>query len=78
MELLDELHKNGAFKLGSFVLKSGQHSSFYIDLRTLISLPETLAKASNALCDVIREKTIAFDYVVGVPYAALPLATVSW
>lgn len=44
MELLKELNNNGAFKLGQFVLKSGQNSSFYIDLRTLISSPEVLVR----------------------------------
>ena len=33
--------------------------------------------AAQAMCDIIKEKDLKLDYVVGVPYAAIPLATVT-
>ncbi|VDK22509.1 unnamed protein product [Anisakis simplex] len=74
--LLQELHKRDVFKLGEFVLKSGLKSPIYIDLRVLISSPKILRLAADCVCDKIRSLGLKFDYIVGVPYAALPIATV--
>ncbi|KAK6037235.1 putative orotate phosphoribosyltransferase, partial [Cooperia oncophora] len=61
--------------MGEYYLKSGQMTPIYIDLRRLISQPKTLRMAAQVLCDIINAKDLKYDYVVGVPYAALPLAT---
>uniref|UniRef100_A0A0N4ZTC8 Uridine 5'-monophosphate synthase n=1 Tax=Parastrongyloides trichosuri TaxID=131310 RepID=A0A0N4ZTC8_PARTI len=73
--LLDALLEKNVVKFGEYYLKSGQKSPIYIDLRGLISSPNILSLAAEALCSKIKELNIEFDYVVGVPYAALPLAT---
>uniref|UniRef100_A0A9J2Q253 Uridine 5'-monophosphate synthase n=2 Tax=Ascaris TaxID=6251 RepID=A0A9J2Q253_ASCLU len=73
--LLDELDKHDVFKLGEFILKSGIKSPIYVDLRVLISAPNVLRLAADGICRQIRTKNINYDYIVGVPYGALPIAT---
>ncbi len=73
-ELVDELFKIGCFKFGSYKLKNGMTTPFYIDLRLLISYPELLVKISQALWEKISH--IKFNRICGVPYNALPIATV--
>ncbi|TKR60155.1 hypothetical protein L596_027451 [Steinernema carpocapsae] len=75
VELIAELHQRGVFKLGKYVLKSGQKSPIYIDLRELITSIKILRMAAQSLCDIIKANNIEYDYIVGVPYAALPIAT---
>ncbi len=68
-----KLHDIEAIKFGDFTLKSGLKSPFYFDLRDMISYPEIL----NGIVDLIVEriKDIDFDYITGIPYTALPIAT---
>ncbi len=67
------LHDIGAIKFGEFTLKSGHKSPFYFDLRDMISHPEILSGVANLLVDQIQD--LDFDYISGVPYTALPIAT---
>lgn len=71
--MIAELYKIGAVKQGSFTLKSGVTSSFYIDLRLLISYPDLMKKITALFWEKIKE--LKFDLICGVPYTALPLAT---
>lgn len=75
--LLERYHQAEVYKLGDFVLKSGLKSSIYIDLRMLIADPKLMRQTADELSKLIQEKNIQYDYIVGVPYAALPIATVS-
>ena len=67
------LHDIGAIKFGEFTLKSGHKSPFYFDLRDMISYPELLNKLAYLIADEIKDAD--FDYISGVPYTALPVAT---
>lgn len=67
------LHDIGAIKFGEFTLKSGYKSPFYFDLRDMISHPEILSGISNLIVEMVQD--IDFDYISGVPYTALPIAT---
>ncbi len=68
-----KLHDIGAVKFGEFTLKSGHKSPFYFDLRDMISYPELLAGIADLLVEDIED--LDFDYISGVPYTALPIAT---
>ncbi len=78
MELKKEialaLYEIGAIKFGEFTLKSGLKSPIYIDLRLLISHPSVLKMISEAMIKVAKE--LKFDLIAGIPYTALPIATV--
>ena len=68
-----KLHELGCIRFGNFTLASGLQSPVYIDLRLLVSDPQTLALAARVYADLLRDAAI--DRLAGVPYAALPIAT---
>lgn len=77
-DFFENLYQMECFRTGEFYLKSGQMTPIYIDLRRIMSSPRVLRMAAQAMCEKIVASNLKFDYVVGVPYAALPLATVSF
>ena len=68
-----KLHDIEAIKFGEFTLKSGLKSPFYFDLRDMISYPEILDGVADLLVEKIKH--LKFDYITGIPYTALPIAT---
>jgi uridine monophosphate synthetase len=72
-EFIIGLYEIGAVKFGEFTLKSGIKSPFYLDLRNIISDNEL----TNGIARMLSEKAkkIQFDYITGIPYTALPVAT---
>lgn len=72
-QLIGALVDTACFRLGDFVLKSGKHSPFYIDLRRLISNPDAMETAARAYASMAG--SLNFDRVAGIPAAGLPLAT---
>ncbi len=71
--LIFSLHKIGVIKFGEFILKSGETSKIYLDLRKIISYPDILRSVAEALWKKIHYQS--FDVICGVPYTALPIAT---
>ncbi len=71
-ELSKELFDIGAIRFGSFTLKDGRESPFYLDLRILVSHPTALARVGRALSR--RAADLNFDRIAGIPYAGLPIA----
>jgi uridine monophosphate synthetase len=69
------LHDIGAFKFGTFTLKSGLESPFYIDLRVLVSYPDVLTLVAELMWVSLQAGGANFDVMCGVPYTALPIAT---
>lgn len=78
--LLLKIHDVGAVKFGQYKLKTGLLSPIYIDIRSIVSFPEIL----NLLCELMWEKISTHegdilsktDFLAGVPYTALPIASV--
>ena len=73
-QLLDAIIDTGCFTTGTFTLKSGKTSPFYIDLRRLQSNAEALRTAGRTYAALLAGAGRA-DRVAGIPVAALPLAT---
>lgn len=71
--LVEGLLSMGCVQFGEFTLKSGMISPIYIDLRRLVAFPGWMTQVAAAY--VRQLKTLKFDRIAGLPYAALPIAT---
>lgn len=67
------LAESGCVKFGTFTLKSGKQSPFYLDLRRLVAFPDKLQVIGAALADLLTK--LNFDHIAAIPYAALPIGT---
>jgi uridine monophosphate synthetase len=72
-DLADGLLEAGCVKFGQFTLKSGLVSPIYLDLRLLVGYPRLLEQVAQAYLPILRSLT--FDRLAALPYAALPIAT---
>jgi uridine monophosphate synthetase len=72
-QLILALADIGCVKLGQFTLTSGLQSPIYIDLRLLVSHPNTLRDVARAYAQLLCP--LAFDRLAAIPYAALPIGT---
>lgn len=73
--LILKLFDAGAVKFGDFTLKSGIKSPVYFDLRVMVSFPEIMEEVAGVLWKVAENMEAQFDTICGVPYTALPIAT---
>ena len=73
--LINTLFNIGAITFGQNVtLNSGLASPhYYIDMRVIVSYPNVLRKISEHMWEKIKDKEC--DFICGVPYAGLPIAT---
>ncbi|XP_068631662.1 uridine 5'-monophosphate synthase [Battus philenor] len=73
-ELALNLFNINAVKFGEFTTKSGIKTPVYFDLRVIVSYPVVMELISNLLYEVCL-KNSNYDHLCGVPYTALPIAT---
>jgi len=71
--LADALLDAGCVQFGDFTLKSGMRSPIYVDLRRVITHPPLLRRIGAAYIEIL--KSLEFDRIAAVPYAAIPIAT---
>jgi len=71
-QLILKLNALNILQFGTFKLRSGLISPFYINFRHIVSYPEILKELSEHLWGVIKD--MDFDQLCGVPYAALSLS----
>lgn len=71
VELAEGLLEAGCVRFGRFTLKSGLISPIYIDLRRLVGFPMLLDRVAAAYVTLLR--SLSFDRLAALPYAALPI-----
>ncbi|KAH8420701.1 hypothetical protein KR222_001923 [Zaprionus bogoriensis] len=71
-----KLYEINAFKFGNFKMKVGINSPVYFDLRVIVSYPDVMQTVSDLLVEHIKQLQLDSKHVCGVPYTALPLATI--
>ena len=69
--MIKELIETNCIQIGGFVLKNGQTSKYYYNMKNLISFPELLKKIGDKIYEQVGE----FDIICGIPYGGLPIAT---
>uniref|UniRef100_A0A182LTP8 Uridine 5'-monophosphate synthase n=1 Tax=Anopheles culicifacies TaxID=139723 RepID=A0A182LTP8_9DIPT len=72
-----KLFEINAFKFGDFKMKVGINSPVYFDLRVIVSYPDVMDKLADLLQEFIVERKLNASgmHLCGVPYTALPVAT---
>ncbi len=71
-EIWDEMKKLNCYQEGKFLLKSGQESNFYLNLRNLLESPDCIKKIASLGYQKIN---LEEDYLVcGLPYAGISYA----
>jgi len=56
------------------LLKNGSRAPMFLDTSKFISFPELLEELNKLIIQIIKEKNIGFDKIIGLPYGGLPFS----
>ena len=70
-DIYQQLTEKDCIKKGHFILKNGQTSDYYVDLKSVISYPNLVKNIGDRLYELLDD----FDIICGIPYGALPIAS---
>ena len=73
--LAKTLFEINAIKFGTFTIKSGRQSPYYIDLRVLPSHPEALSLVGKAIAELIQNSNSEVNRLCGIPLAGIAIVT---
>ena len=56
------------------LLKNNSRTPIFLDTSKFISFPNLLDKVNRLIIEVIKDKSITFDQIIGIPYGGLPFS----
>lgn len=56
------------------LLKNNSRTPIFLDTSKFISFPDLLDKVNHLIIEIIKDKTIAYDKIIGIPYGGLPFS----
>jgi len=56
------------------LLKNNSRTPIFLDTSKFISFPDLLSKVNNLIIEIIKNKSITFDNIIGIPYGGLPFS----
>jgi len=56
------------------LLKNNSRTPIFLDTSKFISFPGLLEKVNRLIIEIIRDKSIYFDKIIGIPYGGLPFS----
>lgn len=74
-DITSRLFEIGVIKIGDYVLKSGDRSPFYLDLRLIPSDPEIFEDIVDLYAQLVQSIDPPAKYIAGIMSAGIPFAT---
>ena len=82
-KIINKLKEANCIKEGSFILRNGETSKYYFDMKNLVSHPELLSQIGDMIyLSFIKNKVISINNttnnkirICGVPLGGLPIST---
>lgn len=72
-----DLEKYKIIEYGNFVLKSGEQSDYYVNIKKIISIPDLFHLVTEEIISRIMSlKDLNECCIIGVPYSGIPFASV--
>jgi uridine monophosphate synthetase len=56
------------------LLKNNSRTPIFLDTSKFISFPDLLDKVNHLIIDIIKDKAITYDKIIGIPYGGLPFS----
>ena len=56
------------------LLKNNSRTPIFLDTSKFISFPDLLDKVNQLIIDIIKDKNITYDKIIGIPYGGLPFS----